>query len=113
VVNIAIYADTPFGDEDAFNEFLGHHAAAHKGIAETMMRSGLQSNSIPLADTPMDNQPWMLDHYQLHIGIGSQIGLGTPDLASYDLKDETQYTDWMAVHSALHSAINAKLGITS
>ena len=104
-------ADAPFGNQEAFNDFLGQHDLAHTTIASTMARKGSVLNVVPLADTPVDNKDWLLDHYSTHVEIGRYIGQSVPDISSVDLKNEEQYLDWMLLHAQLHEQINAALGI--
>jgi hypothetical protein len=112
-VNLAPAAEAPFGNEDAFTVFLGDHEIAHEAITLALGRAGRQVPVIPLADTPIDNNDWMMDHWQIHLGIGSETGIPVPDLVGYDLRNEVQYEDWMTIHSQLHSKINEVLGIRS
>ena len=112
-MNIAIVSDAPFGNVDAFNDFLGVHDIAHQTIARFLASAGRPLNSVPLADTPVDNPDWMLDHYQIHVSIGSAIRQSVPDLSSVDLTNEEQYRDWMLIHADLHEQINYALRITT
>jgi hypothetical protein len=111
VVNVAILADAPFEDENAFLEFLGGHELSHSGIAVKIASIGGFLTSRPLGQKPEDDRDWMLDHYQIHLEIGSQLVLPVPDLMGYDLSVQDQYEEWMQIHGNLHSQINAKLGI--
>ena len=112
-MNISISSDNPFGDEPAFQDFLGQHQIAHDTINRFLAGSGKLVSAVPLADTPIGNNDWLLDHYQLHLEIGIAIGQSVPDLASVDLTKEDQYLDWMQIHSYLHQQINSFLGITT
>ena len=110
-MSIAIFEKTPFGDENAFADFLGAHYIEHQTIASKLAASGILIRMVPLGDSPVDSRDWMLDHYQIHKDISSHAGGGIPDFSAFDLTDEKQYADWMRLHTAVHVNINAQLGI--
>lgn len=113
MVNIAIIADAPFEDKDAFLDFLGAHEIAHSGLARKITELGGFVGSRPLGQKPEDDRDWMLDHYQIHLEIGKQVQQPVPDLMGYDLSVQEQYEEWMQIHGAMHEQINAALGIKS
>lgn len=112
-MNIAIAADSKFGDHEAFMEFMGMHSLAHRGIARVMSAQGMASRAGLMWDESIAPIDWMLDHYDVHTLIGRELGLPVQDLVGYDLSVLEQYTIWMRIHGDMHSAINLALGITS
>ena len=110
-MNLDIYLDSPFDDDDAFMDFLGAHEVSHQTIASKLIGSGKLVAMIPLSDVPQDNPDWMLDHYKIHREIAQAMNFSVPDLASVDFDDEAQYTDWMQLHAQIHHQINDSLGI--
>ena len=111
MTNIAIYADAPFGDENAFNEFLGLNEFAHQTIARFLQGFGVVVPRVPLSESPLDSPGWLLDHWVLHQAEGAALGIPVFDLSAVDLTEEDQYLDWMRRHAALHNAENLALGI--
>jgi hypothetical protein len=115
-MNLDIASDNPFGDADAFNDFLGQHEIAHQQINEFMQRKGLDPQSFPLCGNPETDPNWLSDHYQLHINEFLLLNLGEdnlPDISVVNFKDQEQYSDWMYTHSQIHDYVNQVLGITS
>lgn len=113
LTNLSIVADAPFGDDDAFSDFLGVHEVAHQTIASRIASKGGIITTRPLSDTPKGNPDWLLDHYDIHRQIGSALGVNVSDISQVDLTNREQYDDWMQTHGQLHSDINAVLGIYS
>lgn len=111
MVNIVIFADAPFEDNDAFLDFLMAHEISHSGIAVKIASLGGFVSSRPLGQKPEEDKDWMLDHYQIHLEIGSYLSQPVPDLMGYDLSVQEQHEEWMTIHSNVHSNINSALGI--
>ena len=112
-MNLAPWTDTPFDDEDAFDDFQLVHGLAHDKIAAVMYPLGFVYTTYPLYETPNYNIDWLLTHQEEHQSIFAQLGMtGLPDLASVDLKKDEEYQDWMLLHQQVHQQINSFLGIT-
>lgn len=102
-----------FGDEKAFLDFLGVHEVAHRTLARYAAARGYVIPAVPLADTPYNNRDWLLDHEQVHRSLAQASGRPlSGDLATVDLKDKSQFEDWMYWHAALHEQINLDFGVT-
>ena len=112
-MNLTPAADAPFGDEDAFNDFLGQHEVAHNTIAAYLIRKGKVMGMYPLAQSPIGNTDWLLDHNQMHQQIAQMTGLIVPDLSEVDFQNEQEYSDWMLDHAQIHEQINQTLGINT
>lgn len=111
-MNIAIFTDAPFDDQDAFRDFQLSHGIAHDQIAKTMFAQGLQYGTYPLYETPREDKSWLLDHQTEHESIYYLLGLtGMPDLATVSFDKQDEYEDWMLLHQQVHSLINDTLGI--
>src|ERR1700741_1687447 len=113
-MNLSPLSDVPFGDRDAFYDFMLAHGIAHKKIALVMFANDDQYDTYPLFDTPFEDTDWRLTHQSEHQSIYTLLGLqGLPDLARVDFDDQEQYEDWFLQHRLVHEIINAALGITS
>ena len=111
MTSLALSADAPFGEEGAFDEFIGLNEIAHQTIARFLQKFGIQISRIPLTQSPIGNSEWLLDHWTLHKAEGKALGIAVPDLSAVDFTDEQQYLDWMRSHAALHELENLALGI--
>lgn len=112
-MNIAPACDAPFGNEEAFLEFLGANEVAHIAIGSALAREGHLVSSPPPMGNPEETPDWLLDHWQRHRDECAPLGIPVPDLSTVDFSDEFQYYDWMLQHKNLHQNQNAALGITS
>ena len=112
-MNIGPAADTPFGDDTGFLDFLGLNELAHQSFADALARRGRPVAPPPPSGHPLETPDWLNDHWQRHRDECSSLGIPVPDLASVDLRDEAQYRDWMNLHGDLHAQQNESLGITS
>ena len=112
-VNISPAADAPFGNEEAFLDFLGANEIAHIAFGAALARLGYVVSAPPPLGNPLESEDWLNDHWQRHKDECAIFGVSVPDLSAADLTDESQYSDWMTLHTNLHSAQNAALGITS
>lgn len=110
-MNISLAAQAPFGDEAAFDEFLGVHNIAHQTLAERAAQGGVLIVAVPFADTPIGNPDWLLDHYQVHAQLARVTNTVLPDISTVDFTDEGQYHDWMDTHAQVHDQLNQILGI--
>ena len=111
--NLQIYRDVAPDDEAAWLDFMGAHEIRHKVIADAVAAAGKQTQSFPLADHSKADPQWLYDHYQMHIGLTVALGLPPPpDLASMDLENHSQFSDWLLLHSQVHDLVDAALGLT-
>lgn len=111
-MNIEPFQDTPFGDDEAFEAFQLAHGLAHERIASVMIGLGNNYNTYPLYDTPDTDRDWKLFHYIEHQSIYHLLKLDNlPDLSTVNFDDEGEFTDWMQMHTLVHTRINATLGI--
>jgi hypothetical protein len=112
-VKIELYIDSPFGDQEAFRDFLGHHEIAHETINHYLARKGHIVTVWPLSQAPQDSTDWLLDHNQMHKQIGDYLGLSMPDISEVDLNNQGQYADWMLTHGQMHQQIDQALNINT
>ena len=111
VMIIQSLIDTPFGNAEAFNDFLFANSSFHSAAATKLEGMGKSIDAYPLNEIG-NVKDWMLIHYQTHQQEFAQLGLvGLPDLSEFDLSDEQQYNDFMLAHYAAHQAVNAVLGL--
>lgn len=110
-MDMMTFVDTPFGDQDAFKDFLFNNSRAHHDVATKLEQMGHSIDAYPLTDMSDEND-WKEIHNQTHQQEFSLLGLiGLPDLSEVDLKDEQQYDDWMQAHADAHFAVNTALGL--
>ena len=111
-VNLGISADVPFGNKDSFDDFLLQNEIAHISYGSNLARQkGIVISAILPVGNPIDHNDWLNDHWRRHAEECQTLGIAVPDLSVVDLKDETQYLDWMMLHAQLHQQQNQKLGI--
>ena len=112
-MKMELYIDSPFGNDEAFHDFLGHHEVAHQTINLFLARKGHLVTVYPLAQSPKESTDWLLDHNQMHQQIGWFISIPMPDISEVDLNNQEQYADWMLTHAEMHQQIDAALGINT
>ena len=112
-MNIDNSADSPFGNEESFLDFLGQNEIAHIAFGAALARRGYQVSSPPPIGNPQEHPDWLNDHWLRHRDECATLGIEVPDLSVVDLKQEDQYLDWMLLHADLHQQENVALGITS
>ena len=112
-MNISPLVDSPFGDREAFLDFLGANEIAHIAFSSALTRRGHIVSAIPPIGNPMETPDWLNAHWQRHRDECSTLGIAVPDLSVVDLHDEHQYLDWMILHGQLHRQQNEALGITT
>ena len=110
-MTILISADAPFGNEEAFLDFLGQNEIAHQAYGTALARIGHLVSTVPPIGNPMETPDWLNDHWQRHRDECSPLGLEVPDLSVVELRQEDQYLDWMLLHADLHRQQNNSLGI--
>jgi hypothetical protein len=104
-------ADVPFGDIDAFRDFLFQNSRAHHDVATKLEQLGHSIDSYPLTEIG-DVADWMATHDSVHQEEFALLGLtGLPSMAEFDLTIEKEYNDFMYLHAAAHVAVNNALGI--
>lgn len=101
-MNIQPWVDVQFGDDGGFKQFLFMHLIAHQNMAEYLADQNLVIPNYPL-DNIEQQEDWLFVHNQVHVEADARLGLTTPqDLELYNLKDETEFYDWMALHGQDH-----------
>lgn len=109
-MNIAAYVDCEFEDEEAFSQFSFIHFIAHDTISAYIEDQNLAITNYPL-ENPEQQKDWLFTHNRAHMIIAQQLGLSAPqDMELYDLQDEHQFYDWMAIHGGEHDRILLAMG---
>ena len=56
---------------------------------------------------------WLELHATLHRAEYAALGLksNVPDLTRVDFRNRDQFYDWMAIHAAVHDALNQAAGV--
>lgn len=110
-MDMTIFTDVPFGNRDAFDDFLFANSQAHHDIAAKLEQSGKAIDSFPLTEVG-DPKDWLAVHNDMHQQEFNSLGLtGLPDLSEFDLADRKQYDDFMYLHAAAHQTVNNALGL--
>lgn len=112
-MNIGASVDAPFGNDEAFLDFLGQNEIAHVAFGDALARRGHLVSTPPPIGNPKETSDWLNDHWQRHRDECATLGIAVPDLSVVDLEQEDQYLDWMLLHANLHARQNLALGITS
>jgi glycerate kinase len=106
------WPDTPFGDKDAFHDFLLANEMAHNAIAYALTGIGRAIVSVPLADAGSDVNEWMVAHQSIHRQELDALGeSGQIELTSADFTNEQEYYDWMQMHAMIHAYVESVLGL--
>ena len=110
-MDMMIFADTKFDDEDSMKYFRLQNSLSHSNIAKSFKRSGLPIESYPL-NTVGDEKDWLLVHNEVHqqeivnLGITEQV-----DLSEVDFSNQEQFYEWMQRHALLHQYVENALGL--
>lgn len=113
IMDISIFADTPFDDEDAMEDFLLANSLSHSLVATTLEQNGKFIATYPISSMG-DESNWKDEHYRMHQDEFTLLGLtGMPDWTGFDFEDEAQWADWHSQHAVVHQAVNSVLGITT
>ena len=132
-MNIQAQSSVAFGDLDGLQDFMFVHRLAHDELDRAIERTGkgampsyaLDDPSALLVwqaltqqlDVPEDKSQvftnWLELHATLHRAEYAALGLKSdvPDLTRVDFRNREQFYDWMAVHSAVHDALNQAVGV--
>ena len=111
-MDLAIFADSPFDDRNAMNDFFLANYQSHSQIAKALEQQGSPISSQPIGDMA-NEKDWLEIHQEMHAEELAILGLGEigVDLSNVDLKDESQYHDWMLQHAFIHTIVNGALGL--
>ncbi len=112
-MNPLLLADARIEDEYSWGAFELQHGVMHETTYDRMLKRGLVPLHFPLGDFPReDNQDYLLAHWEEHRSIARLLNLpDIPDLATVDLSDPGQATDWLELHAFVHRNENLALGI--
>jgi len=99
----ALFQSVPFGDQDAFLDFLGYHQAWHQALASV--------TGTPIL-TLDDLRTQLLRHAELHQALAAALLIpAAGDLVSYDLRDRDSFNGFMATHALDHDRLRKAAGI--
>ena len=110
-----LWQSLPFGDRDAFTDFLGQHALWHFAL-DQQLRAKVGAKAYPslsLGDGPIDDgSDWHLSHQAMHDGEASNLALSaSPSFTSYDLNKKDDFAAWTWLHSNEHRRLATSAGI--
>lgn len=110
-MDMMIFAQMPFGDSDAMQDFLLHNALSHKQVALFFEQNGKAMESYPL-EKMLNESDWLQIHSKVHQQEFANLGLTSlPELDNVDLTNEAQFRDWMWEHSLVHQYVYQVLGL--
>jgi hypothetical protein len=111
-MDMMLYIDSPFGDENAIRDFLFANSQSHSLTALTLEQRGSPIASQPIGDMA-SQRDWLEVHQKIHSDELAALGIPEMgvDLSQVDLQDKKQYRDWMLQHAYIHQYINAALGL--
>ena len=112
-MNVAPWADTPPGDEEAFSDFTLVLGLAHNRIAAVMFENSLVYATYPIMDGTIGNTDWLQNLQQELQSIFTLLDLtGLPDFSGVDLRKDDEFEDFMLQLQQVEARINATLGIS-
>lgn len=112
-MDVSIFTDFSYSNEDAWNDFLLVNALSHSRYNETIERTGLKINSTNLYD--MDDSEegrsdWLMSHYQEHQRLAVTVGaVALSDLSDVELNNDSQFDDWLKLHAQAHAVLDSVL----
>ncbi len=110
-----LWQSLPWGDKDAFVDFLGAHQLWHTDLDyRVRLFGGAPYPSLPLGDGPVgeDEADWHLVHQAIHDGEAAGLGLSpSPDFTAYDLDKRGEFASWSWLHGAEHIRLLAAVGV--
>lgn len=105
------FADVPFGNKEAWQDFLFRHSEEHKRIAASISsKYGKQIDAVVFADEG-DMKNWLMENSAAHGQEMQVLGIEAINLSDVDLSNEQAYNDWMAQHAMLHQMTQQALGL--
>lgn len=117
MVNLDIFSNTDYGDEEGWKIFHFNHGYIHENysvqiaLQHTVQIPEYDLSTLDLKDR-MKTQAWLQTHDQVHQAISETLGLGvSADLQTVDLSDKSQFYDWMYYHQLIHDQIDLVLKI--
>jgi hypothetical protein len=115
-VLVSIFGDLEYGDEDSLLVWLQAHDIAHRTLNRVAAQAGKSLQPALLAGEPVDDD-WFGRHGLAHAAL-ARLYAPTSSSAGSTLMDgrwenEEQFYQWHQMHDALHSRINAALGVTA
>ena len=111
-----LWKSLPFGDKDAFVDFLGQHALWHTALDKVVRAAGGAAYpSLPLGDGPSptdEGGDWHLAHQAVHDGAAVGLGLSAaPDFTAYDLDHRDEFATWTWLHAQEHQRLRVAAGV--
>ena len=114
-MDISIFNDFVFSNEEAWEDFLMANAKSHDLYNVTLEGLGLPINSVNLIDMD-DSQDgrndWLQNHNVAHQYLAATLGIDTvPDLYDVQLKDDNQFANWLQLHIQQHQLADLILNL--
>ena len=109
LISPLIWQGIPFDDPDSWSDFLGYHDQWHRVIATTIRSQlGKEARWQTLDDLKEQGGA----HQTMHDEIADRLGIPRGgDIASANLKDKDEFTNWQFVHALDHQRFRLVLGI--
>lgn len=102
LISPLLWASTPFGDPDAWDDFQGGHAAWHRELA------ALTGTFVIAIDDLRSN---MTPHAQMHDAVAAALGLApASDLDNFDMNDRDSYYGFQQTNGLDHQRFRVALG---
>ena len=115
IIQPQLWQSLPFGDKDAFVDFLGTHALWHAALDHRIRSQGAPPfPTLPLGDGPVagSEADWHLAHQAVHDGEASGLGLsGSPEFTAYDLDKRDEFASWTWLHAQEHIRLFVAAGL--
>lgn len=98
-----LWMQTPYHDEDAWQDFVGVHAMWHRALAERTGTAWILTDDLRAEGGP---------HEQMHRELGQALNQpASEEMGSFDLNDEVGFQGFMLVHSQEHERFRTAAGL--
>lgn len=94
MVDPSNWASVPYGNRNAFRDFVGTHYLWHRALVEQIF--AVTGTSVALLPIGEGGGPeWLLAVQRQYEAEAHALGLAAPpDLSSYDLSDQSDFASW-------------------
>jgi hypothetical protein len=132
-VNIDVFANTRFGDEEGLKTFFLAHRFIHEqtglalsqkfkvpvntyGVSDALAQEAwiARMQSKEGGPIPKALADWLFLHSQMHVNTYILLGqsdTAAPDLSNVDFGNPQQFDDWMSAHQQMHDFEQSQLGL--
>jgi len=114
LISPLLWQGIPYDDPDSWSDFLGYHDQWHQVIAKALPGAAVRD---PVGGAPRlqildDLKEQGEAHQAMHDQIADRLGIPRGgDIASANLKNKDEFTNWQFVHALDHQRFRIVLGL--